>query len=199
MTIKLKQNYEYVRQDFWNWSVWVDAEDSELNAIESVEYTLHQTFHDPVRLITDRKSKFKLSTSGWGTFTIYAKIRKEDGEVIDLEHELELHYPDESDPTSRGEAETEGLESGKGEVSTKSDTDKKDSVIEKRIEESLNNSQFKWRTLRRVAIEAGISEEDAADKLRANQNVRFDRNSKSGETIVGLKEKVGDTPSSSSD
>ena len=52
-------------------------------------YTLHSTFRNPVRKVSDRESKFRLETEGWGTFTIYAKVVLKNKEEIPLEHELE--------------------------------------------------------------------------------------------------------------
>jgi hypothetical protein len=65
-----------------------------------------------------------------------------------------------------------------------------DRGIGKRLRESLNNPRFKWRSLERLAFEAGVSEEVAADLLRANDEVRFGKGS-SGKIIVGLRSRVG--------
>jgi transcription initiation factor IIF auxiliary subunit len=65
-----------------------------LDEITSVEYTLHPSFANPVRSVTDRSSKFRLKTAGWGTFTVYPKAIHQDGSQTLLEHELELLYPD---------------------------------------------------------------------------------------------------------
>lgn len=59
-----------------------------------------------------------------------------------------------------------------------------------RLEESLRQPRFKWRTLRRIAEEAAVSDEKAADLLRSNPEVRFGK-SGSGEVIVGLRSRVG--------
>jgi hypothetical protein len=42
----------------------------------------------------DRSSQFRLHASGWGGFTIYAKIVHTDGNPTLLDHFLELSYPD---------------------------------------------------------------------------------------------------------
>jgi hypothetical protein len=59
-----------------------------------------------------------------------------------------------------------------------------------RLEDSLRQPKFKWSTLRRVAEEAAVSDEKAADLLRSNPEVRFGK-SGSGEVIVGLRSRVG--------
>ncbi len=91
---KVVQSSKYEGDDWWNWSLWIDAEEAELNKIDNVIYNLHFTFKDPVRVVKTRKNKFKLDSSGWGIFTIYVRINFKDETVIDLEHELELEYPD---------------------------------------------------------------------------------------------------------
>ena len=64
-----------------------------------------------------------------------------------------------------------------------------DRAIAKRLSEALNKKN-RWRTLERVAFEAAISEEIAADLLRANDEVRFSKG-KEGRIIVGLRTRVG--------
>jgi hypothetical protein len=65
-----------------------------------------------------------------------------------------------------------------------------DRGIGKRLHEALQHPRFKWRSLERVAFEAGVSEEVAADLLRANDEVRFSKG-KSGKIIVGLRSRAG--------
>lgn len=92
--MKIAQDFEYADEDWWEWWVWIEASDKELDRIEYVEYTLHSTFVNPVRKIFDRKTKFRLKTAGWGVFTLYAKAFLKNGESVEMEHELELFYPD---------------------------------------------------------------------------------------------------------
>jgi hypothetical protein len=63
-----------------------------------------------------------------------------------------------------------------------------------RLNEALNHPSAKWRSLARVAAEAGVSEEIAADRLRADPRVRFSNNEK-GKIIVGLRDRVGNVSS----
>ena len=94
MSLKIAQDFDYKGNDWWEWSVWIEGTEQELDQINYVEYTLHPTFSKPVRIITDRSSKFLLKTAGWGVFTIYAKAAHDDGKATLLEHDLELLYPD---------------------------------------------------------------------------------------------------------
>jgi hypothetical protein len=64
-----------------------------------------------------------------------------------------------------------------------------DRAIQERITTSLNHPIYDWRTLTQVAIEAGISEEQVADLLRADPRVRFNINKK--KERVGLRSRVG--------
>ena len=91
---KISQGFKYEGDDWWRWWVWIEADETRLDEIDNVVYTLHPTFHEPVRKVTDRKSKFKLETDGWGTFTIYAKVVLTGKKEITLKHELHLEYPD---------------------------------------------------------------------------------------------------------
>lgn len=90
----VSQSYEYIGDDYWDWAVWIDASKEDLDKIEYVTYNLHHTFLKPVRIITNRKSKFKLETSGWGTFTIYAILSLKNDTIIQLQHKLILKYPE---------------------------------------------------------------------------------------------------------
>ena len=91
---KITQDFKYEGDDWWSWWIWIDGESNDLDEIDYVVYTLHSTFRNPVRKVSDRESKFRLETEGWGTFTIYAKVVLKNKEEIPLEHELSLEYPD---------------------------------------------------------------------------------------------------------
>ncbi len=89
-----QQSFTYRGDDFWDWSVWIESDDpKKLDKIEFVTYHLHNTFYNPVRVIKDKASKFKLDSSGWGTFIIYIVISLKDKSVIELKHDLILKYP----------------------------------------------------------------------------------------------------------
>lgn len=90
MTIHINQETVLKGKDWWEWSVWLDGEKKELDAIDHVVYTLHPTFPNPVVRVSDRKTKFRLDSSGWGEFTIYLQINQKDGSTTKQEHHLEL-------------------------------------------------------------------------------------------------------------
>jgi transcription initiation factor IIF auxiliary subunit len=100
MALSIKQGFKYEGDDYWSWWVWLDGSPGELNNVSSVTYTLHRTFPNPVRTITDRASKFKLETAGWGVFQIKATARLSNGSLERLTHYLELEYPDGTPTTA---------------------------------------------------------------------------------------------------
>lgn len=67
----------------------------------------------------------------------------------------------------------------------------RDRAIQKRLIEAVSHPRYQWRSLTRVAIEAAVSEEVAADFLRASDEIRFGKGKQSGEIIVGLIARVG--------
>jgi transcription initiation factor IIF auxiliary subunit len=94
VSLEIRQSSTYLGKERWEWSVWVDGPAEELDAIDHVTYILDSTFRDPVRTIEDRSTNFRLTTSGWGTFTIAAKVVQKDASEILLQHDLALSYPD---------------------------------------------------------------------------------------------------------
>jgi transcription initiation factor IIF auxiliary subunit len=94
MALEIQQGFEYQEKDWWKWWVWIEGPDDELDQIDHVDYMLHPTFHNPVRTVTDRKSKFRLKTSGWGGFCIKATAILKGGEKIRMKHDLVLEYQD---------------------------------------------------------------------------------------------------------
>jgi transcription initiation factor IIF auxiliary subunit len=96
-TLKLAQDAVYQGDDEWRWSVWIKGGTAELDAIDHVVYTLHPSFPNPVRTVTDRSSNFKLFSSGWGAFTIFATVVRKSGRQKKLRHTLKLFYPAESE------------------------------------------------------------------------------------------------------
>jgi transcription initiation factor IIF auxiliary subunit len=92
--MKIEQDYKYKDKDYWKWWAWIDGTEDELDHIDHVNYILHPTFPKPIRRVDDRESKFRLDTSGWGVFTLHAKVVMKDGSERHLKHDLVLRYPD---------------------------------------------------------------------------------------------------------
>jgi transcription initiation factor IIF auxiliary subunit len=95
-TLAIEQWDEYKGDDWWSWAVWIEGTDDNLDLVDSVEWTLHPTFPNPIRKTSDRASMFRIDTGGWGVFQIRALVKMQDGSQIKLQHDLELFYPKET-------------------------------------------------------------------------------------------------------
>jgi transcription initiation factor IIF auxiliary subunit len=58
-----------------------EAASAELDRIRCVEYTLHPSFPNHVRLVCTRQNGFELTARGWGTFTVLIRLLFKDGSV----------------------------------------------------------------------------------------------------------------------
>lgn len=102
MSYVIAQDQHYVGNDFWKWSAWIEADTSELDQIENVEWILHPIFKRPRVKSKDRASAFVLQTAGWGTFRLRAEIKLKSTEFVKLRHDLVLDYPPGSTSSQRG-------------------------------------------------------------------------------------------------
>jgi transcription initiation factor IIF auxiliary subunit len=100
MSVAIQQDSTYLGHDRWKWSVWVDGPSEKLDQIDYVMYVLDPTFHNPVREVSDRATKFRLEAASWGAFTIHAKAFLKDGTELPLRHEVVLVYPDGTPTTA---------------------------------------------------------------------------------------------------
>lgn len=92
--LKIAQDQHYEGNDWWTWSVWIEAAPETLDEIAEVTWHLHPTFPKPAQTLTNRNEKFRLKTGGWGTFVVRADVAQKDGKKITLRHELCLTYED---------------------------------------------------------------------------------------------------------
>jgi hypothetical protein len=74
----------------WRWAVWLEGSDAELERVDHVEYLLHPTFPEPVQVRRNRQNKFRLEATGWGEFTISARIRHKEGTEAVMRHLVRL-------------------------------------------------------------------------------------------------------------
>ncbi len=80
----------------WDWTAYLRAAPAVLDRIQCVEYRLHPTFPDPVRLVCKRGSgaqPFALTSNGWGTFSIAIKVQFKNGSTQELTHMLSFARP----------------------------------------------------------------------------------------------------------
>jgi hypothetical protein len=80
------------KKQWYDWSVYLVAEDNVMNQIENVVYILHPTFLQNEKTIYDPKDGFKLDATGWGEFEITANIGFKDKKIdmITKYHWLDL-------------------------------------------------------------------------------------------------------------
>ena len=88
MDIHLHNSWDYKKDDWWEWSAYLTGPD--LPEVDRVEYILHKTFKNPVRVIKEPADGFRLDTEGWGTFELKAIVHLKDGNRQLLTHEVEL-------------------------------------------------------------------------------------------------------------
>ena len=94
MTLQLLQERHPAGENIWKWSVWLDGPDEDLDSVRSVRYVLHSTFKNPVRVVDDRRSGFRLDSSGWGEFRVFAHVQVSDEPLRVLSTWLHLFEPD---------------------------------------------------------------------------------------------------------
>src|SRR5262249_46420170 len=124
--------------------VFVDNDREVVEEIRSVEYTLHPTFQDPVRLITEKENRFALFSSGWGGFTVKTRVSFQDGSEERGTYDLRLQYdswPREASPPPPG------------------------SEDERAIYSMLVEGKYRWRKLGTVSSRTGLSSENVQDVL----------------------------------
>jgi len=90
MSLEIGQAASRADNERWDWSVWIDGPDADLNQIESVKWELHSTFPNPVVVVRQRQNKFRIDRNGWGEFVINAYVTTKDGSEQHLTHRLRL-------------------------------------------------------------------------------------------------------------
>jgi len=68
-----KKDAEYNRT-MYAFHVIIQATDDVLDRIESVRYSLHPSYPNPIRVVTDRASRFKLKDLAWGETNVRAEV-----------------------------------------------------------------------------------------------------------------------------
>jgi len=78
---------------FWHWTIFIRAPETLLAQVEQVEYKLHSTFDDPIKIVNQRgngRYAFPYNATGWGEFTVQVKIYYKNGTYQTLSHFLEF-------------------------------------------------------------------------------------------------------------
>jgi Transcription initiation factor IIF, auxiliary subunit len=83
--------------DYYNWKVFLIADDGFSKSIRQVEYYLDPSFKNPNRIMRydERNPNFTLCCNGWGEFTLRIKIIFTDNKIAPLyeTYKLDLHSP----------------------------------------------------------------------------------------------------------
>jgi peptidoglycan hydrolase-like protein with peptidoglycan-binding domain len=79
--------------DWFEWKVFMNEPDEKLDKVASVEYRLHETFPDPIRVVEDRSSRFAVESAGWGRFWIFITVYLKDGKETVTQYYLDLGKP----------------------------------------------------------------------------------------------------------
>jgi hypothetical protein len=147
----VKKKYDY---DWYDWCVFVVGDDEVLSDIESVEYTLHPSFPDPVRLIKNRSDCFVLHSSGWGGFSVGIKITFADGSTGETSYFLKLGgntWPKGTAPAAFADKDEES------------------------IYRALIHEKSRWRKMSTILSKTGLPQPRVLDLLRGlekNNTVR---------------------------
>lgn len=88
--VQISNTAKFLGGGRYDWTVFVQAVPAVLQQIEYVEYTLHPSFPNPVRKVTNPQGGFALSANGWGEFNLVAKVAFKSGRVVTLQHWLRL-------------------------------------------------------------------------------------------------------------
>lgn len=162
MTLKVKQSSAYRGEDRWNWSVWLDGDSSDLDAIDHVVYTLHPTFPVPIRHITNRRTGFKLDSSGWGEFEIHLDVVLKSGQIRKRRHWLKLAARPKGSTAATPEASA-------AEPVAYVSSGAADAVIARKLREELTKSGFRVNSLEDSPV--GLPEEKVIDQMLGSAEV----------------------------
>jgi transcription initiation factor IIF auxiliary subunit len=79
--------------NFFEWIVFMNEPQEVLEQVDMVEYRLHETFPNPIRVQTNVEENFALRASGWGTFMIYITVHLKDGSETQETYHLSFSKP----------------------------------------------------------------------------------------------------------
>jgi len=163
VSLKIRQDSAHQGGNWWKWSVWIEGGPREMAAVDHVVYTLHATFPDPVRTVRNRRTGFRLESSGWGEFELYARIVTKDGKIHQRKHWLTLDR--EGKPTAAAAAPLSSGAEAPAEPVAYLSAGSADAEVARHIRESLGA-----RGIRVVTMDdapAGLPMETAVDRLLA--------------------------------
>lgn len=97
---------------FWEWTLKIQGNLTDLADIRQVTYHLHPTFSNPNPVVTQSASTgFAFSTTGWGVFPVKATVLFKDGTTLSLSKQLEFRDPIQNGLTLTNCAQQSGTQS----------------------------------------------------------------------------------------
>jgi transcription initiation factor IIF auxiliary subunit len=90
LNVTVENSAKEIEPGWWEWSIYIKGTPAEIKQIRCVEYTLHPSFPNPVRLVCTPNNRFLLTARGWGTFKVPIKLMLKDGSIRELSHQLEF-------------------------------------------------------------------------------------------------------------
>jgi len=90
LNVTVENSAKEIEPGWWEWGIYINGAPAELKQIRCVEYTLHPSFPNPVRLVCTPNNRFLLTARGWGTFKVPIKLMLKDGSIRELSHQLEF-------------------------------------------------------------------------------------------------------------
>jgi transcription initiation factor IIF auxiliary subunit len=183
MTVKFNSYSMWIEKkdddDWYDWCVFVDESSNIINSIKSVEYTLHPTFPDPIRLIESKSSKFALFSSGWGGFFIKTRVNYEDGSASTASYSLRLerdNWPQKQAPNTFADADNET----------------------KLVYQALFHRKHRWRKVDTVVKNSNLSNDTVLRILHNLEDIDLVRKAPSlsidGKEMWGRTDTVGISP-----
>ena len=138
------QRYDH---DWYDWCVFASGDEAELQRVRAIEYTLHPSFPDPVRMVSDREHRFAIMSNGWGSFRIHIRILYDDGQDEVTAHWVRL---DADWPRGTSASLADPLESS--------------------IYAVLIEGKYRWRSLDAIEKRTGLTREAITTTLHYLEN-----------------------------
>ena len=73
---------------YYRLNIWVEADGFDLSKVNNITYHLHETFDNPIRVVSNHAAAFELSTAAWGSFLLFADVSFKDGTQWRIERYL---------------------------------------------------------------------------------------------------------------
>ncbi|MCG3165569.1 MAG: hypothetical protein POELPBGB_01337 [Bacteroidia bacterium] len=92
--LNLENTAQKINEDYWRWTAYITGDANTIRKIAYVEYRLHETFRQPVRIIKEIgeiDEAFPLTVDGWGIFKLIAIVHFKDGTNQMLTHILKFN------------------------------------------------------------------------------------------------------------